>query len=91
MAWAFERARAWTKAQDLVAHPVAFSHPKKGYEVIIFPDASNLGCGGFVTYVPRDGMDTATSRLRTRGWMSRGCGIVRGVAGLSLLVLDEDP
>ncbi|CAN0065761.1 unnamed protein product [Sphacelaria rigidula] len=56
-AWTFERAQAWRAAQDLVAHAVALSHPKKGYKVMMFPNASDLHWDTFVTQVPRAELD----------------------------------
>ena len=32
---------AWKNAKDLVANAVASSHPNDGYEVLMFPDASD--------------------------------------------------
>ena len=51
-AWTPRRAQAWLAAQDLVAHAVALSYPKQGYEVLMFPDASDLHWGSFLTQVP---------------------------------------
>ena len=38
--------------QDLVANAVALSHPKDGYEVLVFPDASDNHWRRFLTQVP---------------------------------------
>ena len=51
-AWTPRRAQAWLAAQDLVAHAVALSYPKQGYEVLMFPDSSDLHWGSFLTQVP---------------------------------------
>ena len=55
-----ELIRAWDAAQDLVAHAVALSHPKPGWTVLMFPDASDEhvpGCfrrtlGSFLRQAP---------------------------------------
>ena len=39
--WASELIGAWDAAQDVVAHAVALSHPKPGWAVLMFPDASD--------------------------------------------------
>ena len=39
-AWKREQVTTWSNAQDLVANAVALSHPKDGYEVLMFPNAS---------------------------------------------------
>ena len=39
--WASELIGAWDAAQDVVAHAVALSHPKPGWAVLTFPDASH--------------------------------------------------
>lgn len=57
-AWVSARPQAWNKAQDLVAYPLTLSHPIKGYDVLMFPDALHLCCGGFVTDMPRDETDS---------------------------------
>ena len=44
-----EQVAAWINAQDLVANAVALSHPKDGYEVLIFPDASRHRWGSSFT------------------------------------------
>ena len=51
-AWKRERVTAWSNAQDLVATAVALSHPKDGYGVLMFPDASDNHWGSFLTQVP---------------------------------------
>ena len=51
-AWTFQRGQAWHAAQDLVTHAVALSYPKQGYEVLMFPDSSDLHWGSFLTQVP---------------------------------------
>ena len=52
-----EQARAWDDARDLVAHAVTLSHPRAGYTVLIFPDASDKHWGSFLTQVPQDELD----------------------------------
>ena len=44
--WSLELIGAWGAAQDLVAHAVALSHPKPGWAVLMFPDASDEHCHG---------------------------------------------
>ena len=39
--WTSELTGAWDTAQDLVAHAVALFHPKPGWVVLMFPDASD--------------------------------------------------
>ena len=39
--WKREQVAVWSNAQGLVANTVALSHPKDGYEVLMFPDASD--------------------------------------------------
>jgi len=53
-AWTPERAAAWTAAQDLVASAVTLSHPRADHVVLMFPDASDLHYGSFLTQVPKD-------------------------------------
>lgn len=48
----FERSQAWHDTQDVAAHPVVLSHFSKGYEVLIFSDASNLDGGSVTIQVP---------------------------------------
>ena len=52
-AWNGEQVAAWSNAQELVANAVALSHSKDGYEVLIFPDASDNHWGSFLTQVPK--------------------------------------
>ena len=56
-AWAFQRGQAWHAAQDLVAHAVTLSHPKEGYEPLMFLHASDLHRGSFLTQVPAAELD----------------------------------
>ena len=51
-AWKREQVAAGSNAQDLVADAVALSHPKDGYEVLMFPDASDDHGRDFLTKVP---------------------------------------
>ena len=51
-AWNREQVAAWSNAQDLVVNAIALLHPKDGYEVLIFPDASDNHWGSFLTQVP---------------------------------------
>jgi len=53
-AWTPERAAAWNAAQDLVASAVTLSHPRPDRVVLMFPDASDLHYGSFLTQVPAD-------------------------------------
>ena len=52
-AWTNPEAKAWNAAQELVAQAVALSHPRDGYAVLMFPDASDEFWGSFVTQVPQ--------------------------------------
>ena len=52
-AWKSEQVATWSNVQDLVANAVALSHPKDGYEVLMFPDASHNHWGSFLTQVPK--------------------------------------
>ena len=53
-AWTLEKVTAWSNAPDLVANTVDLSHPKDGYEVLMFPDASDNYCmGEFLVAVPK--------------------------------------
>ena len=56
-AWTFRRGQAWHAAQDLVAHAVTLSHPKEGYEPLMFLHASDLHRGSFLTQVPAAELD----------------------------------
>ena len=47
----------WEAAQDLVAHAVTLSHPKPGWAVLMFPDASDEHWGSFLTQVPQNELD----------------------------------
>ena len=55
--WTEGRLKAWADAQDLVSHAVTLHHPRPGYHVLMFPDASECHWGGFVTQVPDAEMD----------------------------------
>ena len=45
--------KAWTDAQELVAHAVGtLYHPRPGCQVLMFPDSSDCYWGSFVTRVP---------------------------------------
>ena len=52
---------AWEAAQDLVAHAVAFSHPKPGWAVLMLPDASDEHWASFLTQVPQEELDRGVS------------------------------
>ena len=49
--WTSELIGATDAAQDLVAHTAALSHPKPGFAVLMFPDASDEHWGSFLTQV----------------------------------------
>ena len=49
--------KAWTDAQDLVAHAVTLYHPPSSCQVLMFPDASECHWVSFVTQVPDAEMD----------------------------------
>ena len=51
-AWTEDRVRAWRAAQELVAQAVPLHHPRPGCVVLMFPDASDLYWGSFLTQVP---------------------------------------
>ena len=53
-AWTEDRVRAWRAAQDLVAQAVPLHHPRPGCVVLMFPDASDLHWGSFLTQVPEE-------------------------------------
>ena len=55
--WTSGLTWAWDTAQDLVAHAVALSHPKPGWAVLMFPDASDEHWGSFLTQVPQGELD----------------------------------
>ena len=55
--WTSEFIGVWDAAQDLVAHDVALSHPKPGWLVLMFPDASDEHWGSFLTQVPPEELD----------------------------------
>ena len=55
--WTSEFIGVWDAAQDLVAHDVALSHPKPGWLVLMFPDASDEHWGSFLTQVPQGELD----------------------------------
>ena len=50
--WKRDQVAAWSNTQDLVANAVALMHPKDGYEVLMFPDASDNHWGSLSTQVP---------------------------------------
>lgn len=50
--WIPELIGAWDVARDLVAQAVALPHPKPGWAVLMFPDASDDHRGSFLTQVP---------------------------------------
>ena len=52
-AWKSEQVASWSNAQDLVANAVVLSHPKGGYEALMFPDTSDNHRGSFLTQVPK--------------------------------------
>ena len=51
-AWKREQMATWSNAQDLVANAVDLSHPKDGFEVLMFPDASDNHWRSFLMQVP---------------------------------------
>jgi len=51
-AWTPDLVAAWERAQDLVANAVTLYHPRDGYVVLMFPDASDEHWGSFLTQVP---------------------------------------
>ena len=55
--WTSEFIGVWDAAQDLVAHDVALSHPKPGWLVLMYPDASDEHWGSFLTQVPPEELD----------------------------------
>ena len=59
--WTSGLVGAWEAAQDLVAHVVALSHPKPGWAVLMFPDASDEHWGIFLTQVPQEELDRGVS------------------------------
>ena len=52
-AWKREEVATWSNAQYLVATAVALSHPKNGYKVLMFPDASDNHWGSVWTRLPK--------------------------------------
>ena len=50
--WTSELIGARDAAQDFVARAVALSHPKTGWAVLMFTDASDGNRGSFLTQVP---------------------------------------
>ena len=58
---ASEQTEAWDATQDLVAHDVALSHPKPGWAVLMFPDASDEHWEIFLTQVPQGELDRGIS------------------------------
>ena len=73
-AWKREQVAAWSNAQDLVANAVALSHPKGGYEVLMFPDASDDHWGSFLTQVPtaelEGGVEVEKMTIEPLGFLS---------------------
>ena len=59
--WTSGLIGAWEAAQYLVAHAVALSHPKPGWAVVMFPDASDEHWGSFLTQVPQEELDRGVS------------------------------
>ena len=59
--WTSGLIGAWEAAQDFVAHAVALSHPKPGWAVFMFPDASDEHWGSFRTQVPQEELDRGVS------------------------------
>ena len=62
--WTSGLIGAWEAAQDLAAHAVALSHPKPGWAVLMFLDASNKHWGVFSRRCPRKS-STAAFQSRT--------------------------
>ena len=56
-AWKRDQGAAWSNAQNLVFNAVALSDPKGGYEVLMFPNASNNHWRSFLTQVPTAELD----------------------------------
>ena len=72
--WTSELIGAWDAAQDLAADAVTLSHPKPGWAVLMFPDASGESSSG-----------GARPRRFSRGYDSRasgfsGCNLQRVIA-----------
>ena len=55
--WTLELNGAWNAAEDVVAHAVALTLPKKGWAVLIIPDASDEHWGSFLTQMPQEKLD----------------------------------
>ena len=64
----------WSNAQDLVANGVALSHPMGGYEVLMFPDASDNHWGSFFTQIPttelKGGVEVENTSHEPLGFLS---------------------
>ena len=73
-AWKREQVAAWNNAQDLVANAVALSHPKDGYEVLMFSDTSDNHWESFMTQVPtaelESGVEVEKMNHQSLGFLS---------------------
>ena len=50
--WTDERAAAWDAVRVWVREAVPLNHPKPGFSVMMFPDASDKFWGSCITQVP---------------------------------------
>lgn len=73
-AWTEDRVQAWNAARGLVAQAVPLHHPRPGCVVLMFPDASDLHWGSFLTQVPEDqfrsGMELESMSHEPLGFLS---------------------
>jgi len=55
--WKEEHSQCFERMKHIIAHSVTVAHPKDGYEVCLFTDASDFLWGVIVTQMPKEDFD----------------------------------
>jgi len=55
--WKEEHSKCFESIKQIIAHSVTVAHPKDGYEVCLFTDASDFHWGVIVTQMPKEDLD----------------------------------
>ena len=55
--WKEEHSESFERMEHTIAHSVTVAHAKDGYEVCLFPDASDFHCGIIVTQMTKEDLD----------------------------------
>jgi hypothetical protein len=55
--WKEERSKCFERMKHIIAHSVTVSHPKDGYKMCLFTDASDFHWGVIMTQMPKEDLD----------------------------------